>query len=280
MKLKVLILLFVPFMLVACRDDNNPRSRPNLVETSFTLASGELIRDYGEDVLRDKNTLYGISVRLDNFHTYAYGLFDDLSKAVVQRDANQQYWFRLTVVPNGKTLCTHDKRGNYGDLFRIYDNGKLQSCPLSNTFIYCDTTIARNGFLEDIQLSKSYPYNIYVDVVGSNTASDYKFSSYLYSGSIRFFAYNLSQGRFEIAVLMMDKEFSLTPEKQECILPFTLLPRFPYPTAMCQDYASEATFQVRYIDEERKIDRWMDKSVIVHRDEQNIFLLDVNEFTN
>lgn len=70
MKLKVLILLFVPFMLVACRDDDNPRSRPNLVETSFTLASGELIRDYGEDVLRDKNTLYGISVRLDNFrHT-------------------------------------------------------------------------------------------------------------------------------------------------------------------------------------------------------------------
>lgn len=54
MKLKVLILLFVPFMLVACRDDDNPRSRPNLVETSFTLASGELIRDYGEDVLRDK----------------------------------------------------------------------------------------------------------------------------------------------------------------------------------------------------------------------------------
>lgn len=102
MKLKVLILLFVPFMLVACRDDDNPRSRPNLVETSFTLASGELIRDYGEDVLRDKNTLYGISVRLDNFRTYAYGLFDDLSKAVVQRDANQQYWFRLTVVPNGK----------------------------------------------------------------------------------------------------------------------------------------------------------------------------------
>lgn len=219
MKLKVLILLFVPFMLVACRDDDNPRSRPNLVETSFTLASGELIRDYGEDVLRDKNTLYGISVRLDNFRTYAYGLFDDLSKAVVQRDANQQYWFRLTVVPNGKTLCTHDKRGNYGDLFTIYDNGKEQSCPLSNTFIYCDTTIARNGFQEDIQLSKSYPYNIYVDVVGSNTASDYKFSSYLYSGSIRFFAYNLSQGRFEIAVLMMDKEFSLTPEKQEYILP-------------------------------------------------------------
>lgn len=219
MKLKVLILLFVPFMLVACRDDDNPRSRPNLVETSFTLASGELIRDYGEDVLRDRNTLYGISVRLDNFRTYAYGLFDDLSKAVVQRDANQQYWFRLTVVPNGKTLCTHDKRGNYGDLFTIYDNGKEQSCPLSNTFIYCDTTIARNGFQEDIQLSKSYPYNIYVDVVGSNTASDYKFSSYLYSGSIRFFAYNLSQGRFEIAVLMMDKEFSLTPEKQEYILP-------------------------------------------------------------
>lgn len=280
MKLKVLILLFVPFMLVACRDDDNPRSRPNLVETSFTLASGELIRDYGEDVLRDKNTLYGISVRLDNFRTYAYGLFDDLSKAVVQRDANQQYWFRLTVVPNGKTLCTHDKRGNYGDLFRIYDNGKLQSCPLSNTFIYCDTTIARNGFLEDIQLSKSYPYNIYVDVVGSNTASDYKFSSYLYSGSIRFFAYNLSQGRFEIAVLMMDKEFSLTPEKQEYILPFALLRRIPYPTWLCQDYANVVTLQVRYIDEERKINRWMDKSVIVHRDEQNIFLLDVNEFTN
>lgn len=66
MKLKVLILLFVPFMLVACRDDDNPRSRPNLVETSFTLASGELIRDYGEDVLRDKTHstgyLYGWTI--------------------------------------------------------------------------------------------------------------------------------------------------------------------------------------------------------------------------
>lgn len=117
-------------------------------------------------------------------------------------------------------------------------------------------------------------------MVGSNTASDYKFSSYLYSGSIRFFAYNLSQGRFEIAVLMMDKEFSLTPEKQEYILPFALLRRIPYPTWLCKDYANVVTLQVRYIDEERKIDRWMDKSVIVHRDEQNIFLLDVNEFTN
>lgn len=281
MKLKVLILLFVPFMLVACRDDDNPRSRPNLVETSFTDISGELTNDYGVEVLTDRNTLYGISVRLDNFRTYAYGLFDDLSKAVVQRDANQQYWFKLTVVPNGKTLCTHDKRGNYGDLFTIYDNGKEQSCPLSNTFIYCDTTIARNGFQEDINPRKSYPYDIYVDLDRVfNTATEHRFVCYKYNGYIRFFAYNLSQGRFEIAVLMMDKEFSLTPEKQECILPFTLLPRFPYPTAMCQDYASEATFQVRYIDEERKIDRWMDKSVIVHRNEQNIFLLDVNEFTN
>ncbi|MEJ8762657.1 hypothetical protein WKU26_04450 [Phocaeicola sp. HCN-40430] len=49
---------------------------------------------------------------------------------------------------------------------------------------------------------------------------------------------------------------------------------------MCDSYSSEATFKVRYIDEERQIDRWMDKSVIVHRDELNICLLDVNEFTN
>lgn len=102
MKLKVLILLFVPFMLAACRDDDNPRSRPNFVETSFTDISGELTNDYGEEVLTDRNTLYGISVRLDNLHTYSYGLFDDLSKAVVRRDANQEYWFKLTVVPNGK----------------------------------------------------------------------------------------------------------------------------------------------------------------------------------
>ena len=81
MKLKVLILLFVPFMLAACRDDDNPRSRPNFVETSFTDISGELTNDYGEEVLTDRNTLYGISVRLDNLHTYSYGLFDDLSKA-------------------------------------------------------------------------------------------------------------------------------------------------------------------------------------------------------
>ena len=108
MKLKVLILLFVPFMLVACRDDDNPRSRPNLVETSFTDISGELTNDYGIEVLTDRNTLYGISVRLDNFRTYAYGLFDDLSKAVVQRDANQQYWFKLTVVhmTNEETMET------------------------------------------------------------------------------------------------------------------------------------------------------------------------------
>lgn len=281
MKLKVLILLFVPFMLAACRDDDNPRSRPNFVETSFTDISGELTNDYGEEVLTDRNTLYGISVRLDNLHTYSYGLFDDLSKAVVRRDANQEYWFKLTVVPNGKTLCTQDEQGNYGDLFTIYDDGKLQNCPLSNTFIYCDTTIARNGFQEDIQPRKSYPYDIYVDMDRVfNTATEQRFVCYKYNGHIRFFAYNLSQGRFEIHMNEMDKQFFLTPEKRECILPFTLLNRFPFPTAMCRDYASEATFQVRYIDEERQIDRWMNKSVIVHRDEQNIFLLDVNEFTN
>lgn len=233
-------------------------------------------------VLTDRNTLYGISVRLGSLHTYAYGLFDDLSKAVVQRDANQQYWFRLTVVPNGKTLCTQDEQGNYGDLFTIYDDGKLQNCPLSNTFIYCDTTIARNGFQEDIQPQKSYPYDIYVDMEGAlNAATEYTFSTYRYNGHIRFFAYNLSRGRFEIQMNEMDKQFSLTPEEQESILPFTIILKvIPYPTAMCIDYANEATFKVRYIDEEQQIDRWMNKSVIVHRDELNICLLDVNEFTN
>ncbi len=66
MKLKVLILLFVPFMLVACRDDDNPRSRPNLVETSFTDISGELTNDYGVEVLTDRNHstgyLYGWTI--------------------------------------------------------------------------------------------------------------------------------------------------------------------------------------------------------------------------
>lgn len=113
-----------------------------------------------------------------------------------------------------------------------------------------------------------------------NAATEYTFSTYRYNGHIRFFAYNLSQGRFEIHMNEMDKQFFLTPKEQECILPFTLLNRIPYPTAMCRDYASVATFQVRYIDEERQIDRWMNKSVIVHRDELNICLLDVNEFTN
>lgn len=53
----------------------------------------------------------------------------------------------------------------------------------------------------------------------------------------------------------MDKQFSLTPKRQESILPFTIILKvIPYPTAMCMDYASEATFQVRYVDEERQID--------------------------
>lgn len=281
MKQKTLILFFVTFLLWACKSESTPCNEPNLVETSFTQISGEMINDYGEEVLTDKNTLYGISVRLSSLHTYAYGLFDDLSKAIIQRDANQQYWFKLTIVPNGKTLCKHDEQGNYGDLFTIYDDGKLQKCPLSNTFIYCDTTIARNGFQEDIQPQKSYPYDIYVDMDKVyKTFNEPNFVCYKYNGYIRFFAYNLSQGKFEIQMNEMDKQFSLTPEELECILPFTLLNRIPFPTGMCVDYASKATFKVRYIDKERQIDRWMDKSITVHRDEQNICLLDVNEFTN
>ena len=108
MKLKVLILLFVPFMLAACRDDDNPRSRPNFVEPAVTDISGVLTNDYGEQVLPARNTRNGIYVRLVNLNTNAYGLFDDLSKAVVRRDANQEYWFKLTVAPNVKTLCTQD----------------------------------------------------------------------------------------------------------------------------------------------------------------------------
>lgn len=138
-----------------------------------------------------------------------------------------------------------------------------------------------NGFRESLLPISSYSYDIYV----SHDALAYKekehtFTTFKYNGHIRFFAYNLSQGRFEIYMNEMDKQFFLTPKEQECILPFTLLNRIPYPTAMCIDYANEATFKVRYIDEEQQIDRWMNKSVIVHRDELNICLLDVNEFTN
>ena len=74
MKLKALILLFVPFMLWACKDDNNPCNEPNYMETSLTQIQGELTIDYGENILQDENTLYGITVRLENRKTYAYGL--------------------------------------------------------------------------------------------------------------------------------------------------------------------------------------------------------------
>ena len=62
MKQKTLILLFSPLLLWACKDDDNPCNEPNLVETSFTNINGELINDYGEEVLTDRNTLYGISL--------------------------------------------------------------------------------------------------------------------------------------------------------------------------------------------------------------------------
>ena len=138
-----------------------------------------------------------------------------------------------------------------------------------------------NGFRESLLPISSYPYDIYV----SHDALAYKekehtLTTFKYNGYIRFFAYNLSRGRFEIQMNEMNKQFSLTPEEQESILPFTILKVIPFPTWMCDSYSSEATFQVRYIDEEQQIDRWMDKSVIVHRDELNICLLDVNEFTN
>lgn len=282
MKQKTLILLFVPFMLWACKNDDNPCNEPNYMETSLTQIQGELTIDYGENILQDENTLYGITVRLENRKTYAYGLFDDLSKAIVRRDANRQYWANTTVVPYGKQRCSHDENGNYGDLFTIHGNGKIENCPVTNEFIYCDTTMEVNGFRESLLPISSYPYDIYV----SHDALAYKekehtFTTFKYNGYIRFFAYNLSRGRFEIQMNEMDKQFSLTPEEQESILPFTIILKvIPFPTWLCEDYSSEATFQVRHIDEERQIDRWMDKSVIVHRDELNICLLDVNEFTN
>lgn len=283
MKRTLFFLLFSSSMLWACKENDSPCNEPNYIETSLTQIQGELTIDYGESILQDENTLYGISVRLKNRQIYAYGLFDDLSKAIVRRDANQQYWANTTVVPYGKKRCSHDEKGNYGAPFTIYANGKIQNCPITNEFIYCDTTEAQNGFRESLLFLSSYPYDIYV----SHDALAYKekehtLATFKYNGYIRFFAYNLSHGKFEIQMNKMDKQFFLTPKEQDYIFPFTLiLKHIPFPTYICDSYSCVATFQVRYVDEERQIySDWKDKSVNVHRDELNICLLNLDEFTN
>lgn len=66
MKRTLFFLLFSSSMLWACKENDSPCNEPNYIETSLTQIQGELTIDYGESILQDENTLYGISVRLKN----------------------------------------------------------------------------------------------------------------------------------------------------------------------------------------------------------------------
>ena len=73
MKLKALILLFVPFMLGACKDEECPYNE--YVEATFQLA-GEWAEDYAQ--WNQNKDLCGIQILQADGTPYAYGLFSQL----------------------------------------------------------------------------------------------------------------------------------------------------------------------------------------------------------
>lgn len=73
MKLKALILLFVPFMLGACKDEECPYNE--YVEATFQLA-GEWAEDYPQ--FEEFMDYIGIEVLHADGTPYAYGLFSQL----------------------------------------------------------------------------------------------------------------------------------------------------------------------------------------------------------
>ena len=103
----------------------------------------------------DTNDLYGIQVYYkpvsgsNNFKSYAYGLFDDLTDVTIDLIADYQFKFDVDVVDNGKTEVYSDgieiesvNYTGYGYPFQAYNNYEgtrdLTITKVSNEFTYSE----------------------------------------------------------------------------------------------------------------------------------------------
>ena len=131
MKQKTLILLFGPFMLWACKDEECPCNE--YVEVTFQL-NGEWTEDNREPIPYGLNDLFGIDVRLADGTPYAYGLFDHMDKAILKIKKNEKYTIRVIAAPESKEECAymHVSTDRFEEVF-LTDK---EPSYLGNTFLY------------------------------------------------------------------------------------------------------------------------------------------------
>ncbi len=158
MKQKALILLFVPLLLWACKDDKQCPAN-DYVEATFQLA-GEWAEDYAQ--WNQTKDLCGIQILQADGTPYAYGLFSQLENAKVKLLPEQTYTIITTIIPNGQEqpyYYPYDPTYKYYmDIFTLYKSGGVEEyCPLKNQFIYT----SEYSFNECIHPIYSYSDSIY-----------------------------------------------------------------------------------------------------------------------
>lgn len=156
MKLKALILLFVPFILWSCKDDKQCPAN-DYVEATFQLA-GEWAEDYAQ--WNQTKDLCGIQILQADGTPYAYGLFSQIENAKVKLVPEQTYTIITNIVPNRQERPYYNPDITYkyyGNSFHLYHKGEFDCCPLKNQFIYT----SEYSFDECIHPVQSYSDSIY-----------------------------------------------------------------------------------------------------------------------
>lgn len=136
-KVLFLFLACLPLLFAACDEKEEEEIvfvEGNHTEHTFRL-EGEALNKFNG--INSDPALYGIEVLYADGTPYAYGLFDELSKAKVKLLNEQEFVFRTMIVRKGKEMC-HSTSGNkYGDIFLLTNDGKAGTyCQLLNQFTY------------------------------------------------------------------------------------------------------------------------------------------------
>lgn len=131
-------------------------NKAEYADHSFRLEGEIREEDYG--LKTGDAALYGIEVVHENGTPYAYGLFDDLSKAQISLNEDDRYIVRVMVVPDGLKECKGSLSNGYEDIFLLTSDGTdRKPCLLSNTFVY-DRTV---HFLSFRNPQESFYYRIF-----------------------------------------------------------------------------------------------------------------------
>lgn len=221
-----LFLFSLSLFTFSCSDDDDEKEfiGDNYTVHTFRL-KGEIWDEDGMDP--NESALYGIEVLSTDGTPYAYGLFDNLSKAKVKLLKEQQFVFRVTVVPDGKHVCRTCASNEYGDIFLLTSDDKVgTACKLLNKFAYNREV----HFLHFSNPQKSFYYRIFMGcqcggTVGNgeailvDTKSIYTIISVSVHGSFGRAEFRLMSDVGEVAECPYDElstpVFTLTPENRE-----------------------------------------------------------------